>query len=133
MYKQNTKALCLMISIMNLRFKFQFHLNSRYQLSVTGSEGIREIRWLYPIQGIPESKPIKDSQGAVVECKARDRLEERLEVTLSGVAPSSSGPHKSVLTRSITPKGSSTNISDGIVVGESKRHCLNSSKLEVLP
>lgn len=89
-----------------------------YQLSVTGNEGIKEIRWLYPIQGIPESKPIKDSQGAVVECKARDRLEERLEVTLSGVAPSSSGPHKSVLTRSITPKGSSTNISDGIVVGE---------------
>ncbi|XP_052708553.1 cilia and flagella-associated protein 47-like isoform X1 [Crassostrea angulata] len=89
-----------------------------YQLSVTGNEGIKEIRWLYPIQGIPESKPIKDSLGAVVECKARDRLEERLEVTLSGVAPSSSGPHKSVLTRSITPKGSSTNISDGIVVGE---------------
>ena len=92
----------------------------RYQLSVTGSEGLTEIRWLYPIQGIPESKPIKDSLGAVVECKARDRLEERLEVTLSGVAPASSGPHKSVLTRSITPKGSSTNISDGIVVGESK-------------
>ena len=86
---------------------------------MTGSEGLTEIRWLYPIQGIPESKPIKDSLGAVVECKARDRLEERLEVTLSGVAPASSGPHKSVLTRSITPKGSSTNISDGIVVGES--------------
>lgn len=89
-----------------------------YQLSISGNDGLREIRWLYPIQGIPESKPIKDSQGAVVECKARDRLEERLEVTLSGVAPASSGPHKSVFTRSITPKGS--NISDGIVVGESK-------------
>ena len=111
----------------NTGFKFCFSENMifsfvtfRYQLSVTGSEGLTEIRWLYPIQGIPESKPIKDSLGAVVECKARDRLEERLEVTLSGVAPASSGPHKSVLTRSITPKGSSTNISDGIVVGESK-------------
>lgn len=125
--KQDTETFCFMILITILLFKFQFNLNFRYQLSVTGNEGIKEIRWLYPIQGIPESKPIKDSQGAVVECKARDRLEERLEVTLSGVAPSSSGPHKSVLTRSITPKGSSTNISDGIVVGESKRHCLKSS------
>lgn len=79
-----------------------------------------EIRWLYPIQGVPESKPVKDTTGAVIECKARDRVEERLEVTLAGVAPAASGPQKSIKTRAITPKGQSPNVPDGIVVGESK-------------
>ncbi|KAK3096977.1 hypothetical protein FSP39_005325 [Pinctada imbricata] len=89
-----------------------------FQLSKTGSDGLSEIRWVYPVHGIPESKPLKDSQGAVIDCKARDRVEERLEVTLSGVAPASSGPQKTVLTRSITPKDRSPKIPDGIVVGE---------------
>ncbi|XP_052808119.1 cilia- and flagella-associated protein 47-like isoform X2 [Mya arenaria] len=90
-----------------------------YQLSRTGSDGIREVRWVFPIQGIPESRPIKESYGAMIECQARDRLEERLEVTLAGVAPVTSGPMKSIYTRSITPKNESPKLPDGIVVGES--------------
>ncbi|XP_053397416.1 cilia- and flagella-associated protein 47-like isoform X4 [Mercenaria mercenaria] len=89
-----------------------------YQLSRTGSEGVSEVRWVFPIQGIPESRPIKESYGAVIECKARDRLEERLEVTLAGVAPVTSGPQRSIYTRSITPKNESPKLPDGIVVGE---------------
>lgn len=75
---------------------------------------------MFPIQGIPESQPIKESFGAIIECKARDRLEERLEVTLAGVAPVTSGPMKSIYTRSVTPKDESPKLPDGIVVGESK-------------
>jgi hypothetical protein len=93
----------------------------RYQLSRTGSEGVIEVRWIFPIQGIPESHPIKESYGAIIECKARDRLEERLEVTLAGVAPVTSGPQRSIYTRSITPKNESPKLPDGIVVGESKK------------
>lgn len=93
---------------------------SRYQLSRTGSEGIREVRWVFPIQGIPESQPIKESYGAVIECQARDRLEERLEVTLAGVAPVTSRPMKSIYARSVTPKNESPKLPDGIVVGESR-------------
>ncbi|XP_021363645.1 cilia- and flagella-associated protein 47-like isoform X2 [Mizuhopecten yessoensis] len=89
-----------------------------YQLSTTGSDGLQEIRWVYPISGIPESKPAKDTQGAVIECKARDRVEERLEVTLAGVAPASSGPQRSILTRSVTPKDQKPKIADGVVIGE---------------
>ncbi|XP_052240686.1 cilia- and flagella-associated protein 47-like isoform X3 [Dreissena polymorpha] len=89
-----------------------------YQLSRTGSEGIREVRWVFPIQGIPESQPIKESYGAVIECQARDRLEERLEVTLAGVAPVTSRPMKSIYARSVTPKNESPKLPDGIVVGE---------------
>ena len=98
-----------------------FSLN-RYQLSRTGSEGVSEVRWVFPIQGIPESQPIKESYGAVIECKARDRLEERIEVTLAGVAPVTSGPQRSIYTRSITPKNESPKLPDGIVVGESKKY-----------
>ncbi|XP_071134806.1 cilia- and flagella-associated protein 47-like isoform X3 [Mytilus edulis] len=87
-------------------------------ISKTGNDGLTEIRWLYPIQGVPESKPVKDTTGAVVECKARDRVEERLEVTLAGVAPAASGPQKNITTRSITPKGQKPKVADGIVVGE---------------
>ncbi|KAL4233464.1 hypothetical protein ACF0H5_008145 [Mactra antiquata] len=89
-----------------------------YQLSRTGSEGVSEIRWVFPIQGIPESRPIKETYGAVIECQARDRLEERLEVTLAGVAPVTSGPQRSIYMRSITPKNESPKVPDGIVVGE---------------
>ncbi|KAL3884217.1 hypothetical protein ACJMK2_030436, partial [Sinanodonta woodiana] len=89
-----------------------------FQLSRTGSDGLSEIRWIFPIHGIPESRPIKEQYGAVIDCKARERLEERLEVTLAGVAPSTSGPHKSIQKRSITPKNEQPKVPDGIVVGE---------------
>lgn len=58
----------------------------------------------------------------MVECKARDRLEERLEVTLAGVAPASSGPQKPIRKRAITPKSADKEpfTPNGIVVGESK-------------
>ena len=91
-----------------------------YQLSRTSGEGISEIRWLFPIHGIPESRPIKDSFGAIISCQARDRLEERLEVTLAGVAPSTSGQHKTITTRSVTPKNAPPKVPNSIVVGESE-------------
>lgn len=56
-----------------------------------------------------------------MECKVRDRLEERLEVILFGVVFLFFGFYKFVLIRFIIFKGSSINIFDGIVVGESKR------------
>ncbi|XP_048239518.1 cilia and flagella-associated protein 47-like isoform X3 [Haliotis rufescens] len=89
-----------------------------YPVSRTGSGGLMEIRWLFPVNGIPESKPVRDSQGAVIECRARESIEERLEVTLSGVAPSSAGPQKRMRTRAKTPKDDAPQVPDGIVVGE---------------
>ncbi|XP_060129516.1 cilia- and flagella-associated protein 47 isoform X1 [Zootoca vivipara] len=55
-------------------------------------EVIRGIRWIYPIHGIPESPPYK-SAPAVVCCRARSRLDERIEVLLTGVTPATSGAH----------------------------------------
>ena len=83
------------------------------------SGGLREICWLYPIHGYPELSG-KDVQTAEIECKARERAEERLEVTLSGVAPCSSGPKRSIKARALTPSGHKPQTPDGVVVGESK-------------
>ncbi|XP_028902353.1 cilia- and flagella-associated protein 47 isoform X2 [Ornithorhynchus anatinus] len=47
---------------------------------------IRGIRWIYPIHGIPEAPPSK-SAPTVISCKARRRVEERMEVLLTGVVP----------------------------------------------
>ena len=111
-------------------------------LSRTHSGGVREIRWYYPVVGYPELVAGAPGQGSsessglmaqtpptTISCRARERMEERLEVTLSGVAPSSAGKQRSVdkqmqiKTRAITPSNSQTAVetgTDGIVVGESE-------------
>ncbi|KAF4027207.1 hypothetical protein G4228_019312 [Cervus hanglu yarkandensis] len=47
------------------------------------SEEILEIRWIYPIVGLPQAPPPENSQ-IVIKCQARKRLEEEVEVTLDG-------------------------------------------------
>ncbi|XP_048459067.1 cilia and flagella-associated protein 47-like [Rhincodon typus] len=51
--------------------------------------GISGIRWLYPIYGIPETLSTK-LLPAVIQCQARNRKEETMEVHLTGVVPGSS-------------------------------------------
>ncbi|RXM29158.1 Cilia- and flagella-associated protein 47 [Acipenser ruthenus] len=55
-----------------------------------GNNGsIKEIRWVYPIHGIPEAV-LSRSSPAVIRCQARNRIEERIEVLLTGSVPGSS-------------------------------------------
>ncbi|XP_003218974.3 cilia- and flagella-associated protein 47 isoform X1 [Anolis carolinensis] len=75
-------------------------------------EEILGFRWIYPIHGIPEAPPYK-STPAVVSCQARSRLEERVEVILTGVVPEASGSH--ISQDSVTK---SNTIYDGIQVTE---------------
>ncbi|XP_042168803.1 cilia- and flagella-associated protein 47-like [Oncorhynchus tshawytscha] len=50
---------------------------------------VRLVSWVYPIHGIPEAPP-EPSYPAVIECEARGRVEERVEVLLTGCVPGSS-------------------------------------------
>jgi len=59
--------------------------------SMMSTRMVNDLHWIYPVRGIPESHPIKDSQAPCIECKARSRVEERVEVTLTGLAPNTSG------------------------------------------
>ncbi|GAB0178378.1 cilia- and flagella-associated protein 47 [Grus japonensis] len=56
--------------------------------SVTVGEngGIQGILWIYPVHGIPEA-PQQKLVPAVVRCRARQRVEKRVEVLLTGVVP----------------------------------------------
>ncbi|NXC45848.1 CFA47 protein, partial [Penelope pileata] len=56
--------------------------------SVTVSEdgGIQGILWTYPVHGIPEA-PHEKLVPAVIRCQARQRVEKRVEVLLTGVVP----------------------------------------------
>ena len=45
----------------------------------------KEMRWVFPIKGIPESCPIKDSKAPRLQCPARERLEEKVEFSFTGI------------------------------------------------
>ena len=73
---------------LKIRTFFSFIVN---MCQWTDNNTVHELTWTYPVVGYPEQIP-EDNQPAVVVCRARERVDERLEVTLSGVAPSSAGP-----------------------------------------
>ncbi|XP_048577373.1 cilia- and flagella-associated protein 47-like isoform X2 [Nematostella vectensis] len=70
---------------------------------VTGTCLMNDLTWIFPIKGIPESCPIRDSLAPCIECKARGRVEEKIEVTLTGVAPSSASTSYASYLRALTP------------------------------
>ena len=52
-------------------------------------------------------------------------------MTLAGVAPSTSGQHKTITTRSVTPKNAPPKVPNSIVVGESEFLFMHSTKYHV--
>ena len=74
----------------------------------TASGGIREIRWLYPLNGYPELLNASDVPPTLVECSACSRREERLEVVLPF---SDRDIQQSINTRAITPKVTTSDVS----------------------
>lgn len=92
-----------------------------YPVSRTSQSGVTEIRWVYPIYGIPESQPIKDSQCTVVQCQARDSVEQSMEVMLTNVVVSNATQDKKIQmkTKNLL-RGDSRDSSklESIVVGE---------------
>ncbi|XP_042314327.1 cilia- and flagella-associated protein 47 [Sceloporus undulatus] len=83
---------------------------------ITKDEKILGFNWIYPIHGIPEAPPYK-SAPVVVCCQARSRLEERVEVLLTGVVPGASGSNITQDSLTVAPSKSNT-IYDGVQVTE---------------
>ncbi|NWX00352.1 CFA47 protein, partial [Caloenas nicobarica] len=69
----------------NWPYEDSAELNKDLKSSVTLAEngGIQGILWIYPVHGIPE---VPQQKLAVVRCRARQRVERRVEVQLTGVA-----------------------------------------------
>ncbi|KFZ62215.1 Putative uncharacterized protein CXorf30, partial [Antrostomus carolinensis] len=72
----------------NWPYEDSVELNKDLKRSVTLAEngGIQGILWIYPVHGIPEA-PQQKLVRAVVRCRARQRVERRIEVPLAGVVP----------------------------------------------
>ena len=49
---------------------------------------INNLSWIFPLKGIPVSNVMSTSRAITVECQSRDRTEQVVELTLSGVVPS---------------------------------------------
>ena len=64
---------------------------------------ITDLVWTYPIKGVPESCPVKEVHAPLVECQARSRVEECIEVTLTGVTPGIVGSSYAAYLRALTP------------------------------
>ncbi len=63
----------------------------------------KSMRWIFPIKGIPESCPIKDSKAPRVECRSRERLEEKLELSFTGINLNISKATHSAYLRALSP------------------------------
>ncbi|KFO94355.1 Putative uncharacterized protein CXorf30, partial [Buceros rhinoceros silvestris] len=70
----------------NWPFEDSTELNEDLKSSVAVAEdgGIQGILWRYPVHGMPEA-PQQKLDPAVVHCQARQRIEKRVEVQLTGV------------------------------------------------
>ena len=49
---------------------------------------INNLSWIFPLKGIPVSHVMSTSRAITIECQARDRTEQIVELTLSGVVSS---------------------------------------------
>lgn len=61
---------------------------------------INNLSWIFPLKGIPVSHVMSTSRAIIIECQSRDRTEQIVELTLSGVVPS--GRIGSLCTRDVT-------------------------------
>lgn len=64
----------------------------------SSSTPLTEIRWLFPIAGVPEASA-SHVPPPVIEGRARAVTEQRLELWLAGVAPAPSAPQQSIRAR----------------------------------
>ncbi|XP_076799523.1 cilia- and flagella-associated protein 47-like isoform X2 [Clavelina lepadiformis] len=86
-------------------------------LSRADDGSVKAIRWVFPVHGIPEVRS-KETKEAILQCQARSRIEERLEVTLTGAVPSSASGHDLTKLRAVTPldRQRSAAKNEGVVV-----------------
>jgi len=77
---------------------------------------LKELSWVYPITGYTEVAPPKDTPPVLFETRARQRLEQHLDVVLTGVVANGIAPKHMARSRSDV-----TGSTVGMLVGESKQ------------
>jgi hypothetical protein len=80
---------------------------------------VNEIEWKYPIKGVATVYPISINNPLVIECMVRNRLEKRMEISLSDVTSNSASNDKLTEVRSVTPTNEVPKIPDDSLSSDS--------------
>jgi len=75
-------------------------------LTISVDSNSQPLKWHYPIIGQPQLRPFSASSGPLLQCRAKERLEQRLEISLVGSENS-----KAAKLRPVTPAKSTATIS----------------------
>jgi len=71
-----------------------------------GHEGIttnNDVKWTYEIDGVPVCMPVRNANAPVIECRARERVDEKIEVTFTGVDGGPDRSNYTALLKSLSP------------------------------
>lgn len=64
---------------------------------------VDEIFWTFEIHGVPTCTPVKDAHAPVIECRARERIEEKIEISFTGFDENTERLAQTALLRSLSP------------------------------
>ena len=71
----------------------------------------REMKWVFPVIGIPEFSPLEGKKVPCIECKTRNRVEEMLHLSFTGHQANVSGfsnfAHSKIVSSNAPPQSSS--------------------------
>lgn len=77
-------------------------LNSIDDTKSSQSHAKNNIVWKFEIDGVPTCAPVKNSHAPVIECRARERVDEKIELTFLGAEEGGRSNYTALL-RSLTP------------------------------
>lgn len=81
------------------------------RLTISVDSTSQPLKWHYPIIGQPHLRPFSATSGPLLQCRAKERLEQRLEISLVGSENS-----RAVKLRPVTPAPKSTTINTDTLI-----------------
>jgi hypothetical protein len=83
---------------------------------------LNEIEWKHPIKGIATVYPISTNNPLIIECQVRNRLEKRMEISLSDMQTNSPSTDKLTDVRPVTPTNEVPKIHEDSLSSDSKSY-----------
>ena len=61
------------------------------------------VKWTYEIDGVPICMPVRNAHAPVIQCRARERVDEKIEVTFTGTEGGPDRSNYAFLLKSLSP------------------------------
>ena len=84
--KQTTRILLNPGTMLDIPISFSPEVMKKHEchLTISVDSTSQPLKWYYPIIGQPQLRPFSATSGPLLQCRAKERLEQRLEVSLVG-------------------------------------------------